>query len=299
MHRFFNKNMIKPHIFLGLLLLPTAHLHAMTFDQKMITSCVIFAGITSFCRKPLANSKIIQKVAQKTNTNAQDIADIIPLSALTWAASHLTPNLHKQRALRYGALVAPCVMALTTHPTFNKYTSYLFGCTNAQCKGICDECKTAQIYKALPFKICFGYFSRNIYNALAVLIPTIPSFTRPRPIATSSRPISPSKPTGTPVEPPKQSKDPAAPPRPTKLTAGKGPAAPAPSATHADTTEIICQLCEDEKNNATAAPRCSQCTYITCEGCILGWLITNQSCPQCRNTAIDGSIINKPTPQKK
>ena len=110
-----NTPLIK-NFFLSLLLFSTIHTHAMNNTNNIkIGGCILFAGISSYFCDSIAQSKLMKKIAESTDTNAHDIADIIPLSLIAWSASYYcSRGSRTQRALRYASLAAPVVIALTT-----------------------------------------------------------------------------------------------------------------------------------------------------------------------------------------
>lgn len=185
------------------------------FTQTSYSSagCFFASALSSWHRKSIAKSSITSSIANATNTNAYDLADLITLGSFTWGISSLPAikNPAAKAFLRRTVLAAPIIMILTTSKNFNKYTHILFGCSNAKCKGICQKCKITQVYKALPFELISSYdfyrlLSLAAFNPLEYLATYKAKATSVPPVPDTATPATP---TNTPENTPPSSLTPA------------------------------------------------------------------------------------------
>lgn len=157
-------------------------------------AAVTSACLLSYNKEALASHPLVQKIAKMTNTDPQDLVDVMTLGAgqFTWMSFLLNPDLfdyfaalpempdelrplygaHRDKVKKYlhtflvRATLQPLAQVISTSKTWNNFIKQapLFSklaCAHHDCPGVCDACEYKHIVRKAPFECVNNHLSSN------------------------------------------------------------------------------------------------------------------------------------------
>lgn len=135
---------------------PTHARAELTEDQIGVAVFLTSTGLLSYYKDAAARHRITQKIAECTNTDAEDLVDATTLGLYYWMWSYILSTHNYAFSWRYDSIAIPAIQTLSTSNAWLKILKKLpllnrLACDNTECEGICHECEYKHLVRKLPF----------------------------------------------------------------------------------------------------------------------------------------------------